>query len=249
MEAIIAALDDQQAELDDLLGGLEDADWVKPSRCSGWSVADVVLHLAQTTELAAAAGDSSFAQRLGRFMPAGARTVDEGAERAVVAERGAGAAQLLQRWRDAAAAQRRFLAESEPGRRLPWVVGELSARTLATTRLSEMWIHTADIGAAVGVALVPSDRLWHVARLAWRTLPYAFARAGAVLHGPVAVEVSGPSGVTWSWGTDGDPLTIVRGSGVEFCLVAARRLDPADTDLAVSGPDGEQVLALVRTYA
>jgi uncharacterized protein (TIGR03083 family) len=51
MEAIIAALDEQQAELDGLLVALvalDDSDWATPTRCPGWSVADVVLHLAQT---------------------------------------------------------------------------------------------------------------------------------------------------------------------------------------------------------
>jgi uncharacterized protein (TIGR03084 family) len=249
MEAIIAALDEQQAELDGLLVALDDSDWATPTRCPGWSVADVVLHLAQTSELAAATGNDSFGERFSRFMPADARTVDEGAERAVVAERGAGATQLLQRWRDAAAAQRRLFATSDSSRRLPWAIGELSARTLVTTRLSEMWIHTADIADAVGLTLVPTDRLWHIARLAWRTLPYAFARAGEELHGPIAIELTGPSGARWSFGTDGHPLTIVRGSGLEFCLVAARRLDPAKTDLSATGPDGGQVLNLVRTYA
>ena len=85
----------------------------------------------------------------------------------------------------------------------------------------------------------------------WRggTLPYAFAQAGHVLHGPVALLLTRPSGATWSLGTDDHPLTIVRGPGLEFCLVAARRLDPADTALTTSGPDGSQVLALARTYA
>ena len=253
VDPIIAALDEQRDELDGILASLDDEDWAAPTRCAGWSVADVVLHLAQTSELAAVTGDPSFGERLRRFMLNDARTVDEGAERAVVAERGANPAQLLRRWRDAEAAQRRHLrchlAGSQPKRRLPWVVGELSPRTLATTRLSEMWIHTADIAEALGIELVPADRLWHIARLAWRTLPYAFARAGHVLHGPVALELTGPSGATWSLGADDHPLTIVRGSGLEFCLVAARRLDPAETTLTTKGPDGSQVLALVRTYA
>lgn len=249
MELIIAALDEQQAELDGLLAGLEDSDWAIPTRCTGWSVADVVLHLAQTSELAAATGNDSFGERLDRFMRSDACTVDEGAGRAVAAERGASATQLRWRWREAAAAQRRLFAASEASRRLPWVINEISARTLATARLAEMWIHTADIADALGVTVVPTDRLWHIARLAWRTVPYAFARAGAVLHGPVAVELAGPSGAIWSWGTQDHPLTIVRGSGVEFCLVAARRLDPTDTKLTATGPDGNLVLALVRTYA
>jgi uncharacterized protein (TIGR03084 family) len=249
MEAIIAALDEQQAELDGLLAALDDSDWLTPTRCPGWSVADVVLHLAQTSELAAATGNDSFGKRFSEFMPADARTVDEGAERAVVAERGAGTTQLLQRWRAAATAQRQLFAASDPSRRLPWVIGELPARTLLTTRLSELWIHTADIADAVGITLVPTDRLWHIARLAWRTLPYAFARAGEVLHGPIAVELTGPSGARWSFGANDHPLTIVRGSGLEFCLVAARRLDPAKTQLTATGSDAGQVLKLARTYA
>jgi uncharacterized protein (TIGR03084 family) len=249
MEAIIAALDEQQTETDGILAGLDEGDWARPTRCPGWSVADVVLHLAQTSELTAATGDPSSVGQLRRFMPTDARTVDESAEAAVVAERGADVRQLRQRWRDAAAAQRRLLAGSDPHCRLPWLVGELSARTLATTRLSELWIHTGDIADALGITLVPTDRLWHIARLAWRMLPYAFARAGGALHGPVALELTGPSGANWSFGTDDRPLTIVRGSGVDFCLVAARRLDPAETGLMAIGPDGSQVLALVRTYA
>src|ERR1035438_2539352 len=52
--------------------------------------------------------------------------------------------------------------------RVPWVAGNLSARTLATTRLSETWIHTQDIADAIGVDLVPSDRLKLTSRPAWR---------------------------------------------------------------------------------
>lgn len=249
VEAVVAALDEQQAELEGLLAGLDDLDWTRPSRCPGWSVADVLLHLAQTSELAAAGGDDSFGERFTQFMPTGTRTVDDGAEQAVVAQRGAPGPQLLQRWRAAAMAQRNLLAGSDPARRLPWVIGELPARTLATTRLSEMWIHTGDIAHALGVTLVPTDRLWHIARLAWRTLPYAFARAGATLQGPVAAELTGPSGVIWSFGAEDQPLTTVRGPGLEFCLVAARRLDPAESTLTATGPDADQVLALLRTYA
>ena len=54
--------------------------------------------------------------------------------------------------------------------RVTWVAGELSARSLATTRLAETWIHTGDVADALGVSLVPTDRLRQIARLAWRTL-------------------------------------------------------------------------------
>ena len=38
--------------MDGLLAELDDDGWARPSACEGWSVADVVLHLAQTNEMA-----------------------------------------------------------------------------------------------------------------------------------------------------------------------------------------------------
>ena len=130
-------------------------------------------------------------------------------------------------------------------------------RTMATTRLAENWIHTGDIADAVRAtaAVVPGDRLRHVARLAWRTLPYAFTRAGRTLHGPVAFDLVGPSGDPWRFGLDDDagddrrPVTTISGPGVDLCLVAARRVDPAATSLRGEGPDVDAVLEPVRTYA
>jgi hypothetical protein len=96
---------------------------------------------------------------------------------------------------------------------------------------------------------VPTERLRHIARLAWRTLPYAFARAGRTLVGPVALELRSPSGETWEFHPEGDATTVIRGDGAQWCLVAARRMLAADTDLRADGPDGAAVLDLVRTYA
>ena len=125
----------------------------------------------------------------------------------------------------------------------------MAARTLATTRLAETWIHTGDVASGFGISLVPSERLVHVARLAWRTLPYAFARDGRDPPGPVAFELVGPSGDRWDFGTDADAPTTIRGPGVDLCLVASRRVTPEETALTGTGPDAEAVLELVRTWA
>ena len=133
--------------------------------------------------------------------------------------------------------------------RVTWVSGKLSLQTLAATRLSECWIHTGDIASALGVELQPTDRLRHIARLAWRTLPYAFERAGLQMSGPVALDLTGPSGEQWRFDPDAAALTTIRGSAAEFCDVAARRVAPDATDLVGDGPDAAAVLRLVRTYA
>ena len=142
-----------------------------------------------------------------------------------------------------------ILSDMDLSSRVPWVAGDLSARTLATTRLAETWIHTGDIADALGVDLEPTDRLRLIARLAWRTLPYAFASSGLTMSGPVAFRLVGPSGEAWEFLPDEPAVTTIRGPAVDLCAVAARRLDPAATALAGEGPDAGDVLALVRTYA
>lgn len=253
MREITGALAEQHAELRTLLDGLGPAQWNAPTRCPGWSVADVVLHLAQTDEIAL----GSLRGRMPAAMaevgwPTSAEDppadVDEAAARAVARQRGSDPGEVARRWVRAADAQCAEFAAADPRRRVPWVNGDLPVRTLATTRLAETWIHTGDVAAAVGIEMQPSARLWHIARLAWRTLPYAFARSGRSLSGPVALELLAPDGSTWSF-IDGDPVTVVRGSAESFCQVAARRLPGPGSGLDATGADAVAVLELVRTFA
>jgi uncharacterized protein (TIGR03084 family) len=235
----------QHAELAALVGGLDDAGWSRPSRCAGWNVRDVLLHLAQTDE-------GALASLEGRFPPVTGSAewvdVDDAAGRMVEADRGATGAEVLERWTTATALLRAAFATVDPSARVPWVVGLLSARTLAATRLSECWIHTGDIAHGLGVRVEPTDRLRHVARLAWRTLPYAFERAGRPAPGPVELRLTGPGGDEWVWG-EGAP-TVVTGTAEELCLVAGQRLAASEaTTLRAEGPDARAVLELVRTFA
>jgi uncharacterized protein (TIGR03084 family) len=248
METIVRALTEQHRELDDVLSGLGADGWATPSRCPGWTIADVVLHLAQTDELAAISAQA----RLEEVSPDWAATggdVDDFAGVAVEQDRGASGAEIYQRWRAAAGSVRTLLAAADPATKMRWVVGYLPARTLATTRLSEAWIHTGDVLEPLGVPQPATDRLWHIARLAWRTLPYAFTRESRALAGPVAVELTAPDGSAWEFGVDASAATTIRGTALEFCLVAGQRLDASESGLTASGPDAERALALVRTFA
>jgi uncharacterized protein (TIGR03084 family) len=239
------------AELDGTVAGLDDAGWQAPSACEGWSVSDVLLHLAQTNEMAVASLEDRFPEFVARLAEGAAPTadVDEAAAVIVERERGAPGPEVLARWREGVAALQSGLADGDPHRRVTWVAGQLTTRTLATTRLAETWIHTGDIGAAFDDPPSASDRLWHIARLAWRTLPYAFARDGRELSGPVAFELRAPGGDDWTFAPNGEAATRVRGDALDLCLVAARRRAPADTGLAAEGPDADAVLELVRTFA
>ncbi|MEQ1787185.1 MAG: maleylpyruvate isomerase family mycothiol-dependent enzyme [Acidimicrobiales bacterium] len=250
MQEIVAALAEQQDELAGLLTGLDDDRWARPSACEGWSVADVVLHLAQTNEMAAASARGrlpAVMDELTEGLPP-AQDVDDGADKMVARDRHVGAAAIHARWRRSCTDLREALLACQPGDRLLWMVGDLAARTLGTTRLAETWIHTGDVAHGLGVVLEPADRLRHVARLAWRTIPYAFSREGLEPPGPVAFALTAPSGAEWSFGEPGAP-TVIRGLGIDLCRVASRRVAPADTSLTAEGPDGDAVLSLVRTWA
>jgi len=47
---VVADLVAEQDRLEVLLGGLDEEAWSSPSAATGWTVSDVVLHLAQTEE-------------------------------------------------------------------------------------------------------------------------------------------------------------------------------------------------------
>jgi uncharacterized protein (TIGR03084 family) len=237
-------LEAEQDRLEEVLAGLPDSAWQRPSGADGWTVADVVLHLAQTEEAVAATvafGDPGVAD-----WPGHAGSVDEVMDILVRAERGT-TAETFQRWRAACQAAVTALRRADPQHPLPWVVTPLKPATLATTRLAEHWAHALDITVPLGIAYPDTARLWHVARLAHRTLPYAFGVAGEPVQ-PVCCELTAPDGTTWRFGSP-DAESSITGPAGAFCRVGARRLAPEDSGLVTRGPGGAVALRLLRTYA
>ncbi|TMR25182.1 maleylpyruvate isomerase family mycothiol-dependent enzyme [Nonomuraea turkmeniaca] len=238
--------DDLAAEyrqLDAALESLTPEQWAHPSAAAGWTVSDVVLHLAQTEE--AVTGQSITAGTA--FLPSTGTTVDGLADEMVAAERGMPPADLLARWRKAAFATPDALRAHPPGTRLSWVRTPLSPRTLATTRIAEHWAHALDITLPLGVAYPDTARLRHVAWLAHRTLQYAFAVEG-LPDAPVCCELTAPDGARWTFG-DPDAPNRITGLASEFCRVGARRLAPEQTGLTAEGPRAADALRVVRNYA
>jgi uncharacterized protein (TIGR03084 family) len=242
----VTVIDDYVAEsvrLEGILALLTEAQWLAPSGADGWSVADVVLHLALSDEgvVASAGGASPMAGA------APGDTADEWAARQVDAERAA-PAPVFSRWRQARADAVEALRAADPRAPLQWVGGPVKPATLATTRLAEYWAHGLDITGPFGIDFPDTSRLRHIAWLAHRTLPYAFSLAG---EAPCVVRCSltAPDGTTtWTFGPD-DAESEISGEAGAFCRVAARRLDPARSGLRATGPHAATALRVVRTYA
>jgi uncharacterized protein (TIGR03084 family) len=230
----------EQERLAHILSGLTDTQWLSESGARGWTVADVVLHLAQSDEgvAATAAGDGGFSR---------GADVDDWAAAMVSAERAAPPV-VFERWQRARAAALAALRSADQDQPLQWVVTQVKPATLATTRLAECWAHGLDITEPLGIDLPDTERLRNIAWLAVRTLPYARSRAG-VSAGSVRVSVTAPDGVSeWRFGPD-DAESVISGPAGAFCRVAAQRLAPAASGLTLTGPDAATALSVVRTYA
>lgn len=251
MDDILAALDDQQVELHELITPIDEAAWAKPSRCDGWSNADVLLHLAQTNEMAIGSLTDRFDEvliSLTEGLPPG-QNVDDGAALMVEHQRGGSAQDVYDRWKASVDTMMEAYWDADSHKRVQWVAGTLSVHTLATTRLAETWIHTNDISYGMGVDLPAPSRLIYISRLAWRTLPYAFMRAGRELTASVEFDLLGTNGQPWVFTPDEPATTFVRGPAAELCAVAAQRAHAGDTSLTAEGPQADEVLELVRTFA
>jgi uncharacterized protein (TIGR03084 family) len=242
----VEVFDDLEAEeerLETILAGLDDEQWLTPSAAAGWSVCDVVLHLAQTEEAVVSTAAMTSGRDRWEREPG---TLDELMDVAVAAERAAPAA-VLERWREARRAAVTHLRTADPHQPLPWAAAPLKPRALATTRLAEHWAHGLDITGPLEIDFPDTDRLRHVAWLAHRTLPYAFALAG-LEPADVGCVLTAPDGSTWEYGPS-DAASTISGSAGMFCRVGAQRVDPARSGLRTTGPHGHTALALLRNYA
>lgn len=242
---VFDALQRQTDRLDEMLGTLNADRWAADSLCPGWSVADVVLHLAQTEEGVVATIE-------GRGMPIpveGASDIDEAMEQWMRAERGAAPAEVHARWDHARKRALDALRGADPDQPLTWAAAPLRPKTLATTRLSEHWIHTMDIADPLAIDNPDTDDLEHIAWLALRSVPYAFTRAGRDDPPAVRAELTTPYGDQWTFGPD-DAECVITGPMGKLCRIAARRV-PADQarDVQARGPRSREVLELIRTYA
>jgi uncharacterized protein (TIGR03084 family) len=238
--------DDLEAEygrLDAILSELDQAAWMTESAAPGWSVCDVVLHLAQTEEyVVRTINNPALAQR-----NALDGTTDERVEHEVESERTTPDV-VYPRWQAACRASVPALRAADPDRPVAWAAWPLKPATLATTRIAEHWAHALDITEPLAVSFPDTDRLRHIAWLGHGTLPYAFGRIGEEAP-PVRCELTAPdSRSVWTFGPEDAPSRITGPAGA-FCRVGARRLPPDASGLVAAGPHAEVALRVLRNYA
>lgn len=243
---VFADLKAEGDALDSLLAALAPDDWQRLTPAPGWTIADQLVHLTDTDELAMlAAHDPDAFRAIRDDLVAQLAT---GIEPAARDRADASGPALLARWRTAQADVLGALAGHPSGTRMPWFGPDLSPAAIATGRLMELWAHGGDIADAVGVRREPTARLRHIARLGVGARDHAFGVHGLPAPAaPFRVELTGPDGDVWAFGPEGAPQTVT-GPAADFCLLATRRIHRDDTSLKATGPDADRWLDIAQAF-
>ena len=250
MQSICADLAAEHDDLDHIVGGLNDSEWLTPTPSPGWSVRDQISHLwfFDQRALMALTNPQAFAADMLWLVANGGTGASVAPGRSIEPE------ELLTRWRED---RQRLLAAAtdvDPSTRVPWYGPAMAARSFITARLMETWAHGQDIVDAMGVARIPTERLRHVAHISVRSRPFSYAVHSMVMPTvDVVVRLTGPHGEQWSWGdSDGGeraPANSVSGSALDFCLVATQRRHVSDTHVDVVGDAATEWMAIAQAFA
>ncbi len=127
--------------------------------------------------------------------------------------------------------------------------------SLLVARGFELWTHADDIRRATGrpVATPQPADVRAMSDFSVQSVPLVLPYLDDVGPvGPVRIVLTGRGGGTWDIDAAGgvDPVTLVA-DAVDYCRVAARRVDPVDLDVVIEGDPGvvTSVLAAARVFA
>lgn len=246
MTQVIDDLVKEGDEFDEILAGLDDADWGRKTPAPGWTVKHQVAHLAATFRLAALATSQpqAFNGVLKSLGPNFDANVD-GALRPYLAH---SPQELLTRWRGERAAAESALAEVPVDHVVPWLVRPLPAGVLAAAGMMELFAHGQDVADAVGVQPRRTDRIRHLVAFAVRTWDFGYLARGLTPPEPqFRFDVEAPSGARWTFGPQ-DATQSISGPAVDLCLLVTRRRHRADLDLVAQGSDADRWLDIAQAY-
>jgi len=258
MREILSDLVAEEQQLDQFLQSLSTRQWRIQTPTNGWTIQDQVSHLAHMEGFAA------------EVIAGGQERLDEEAIDDIDVWHAKGPAEgrdqrhqeVIEWWRhgraDVVDALSRMLATD----RIPWIYGDISARSFATMRLMETWANGLDIKFAMldRITPLPEDeleedeedpladttRLRHIAWLGQKSLPFAFEQADeAFPESGIRVELMGPKYAAWRFGPE-DTDQVIRGMAGDWCRIVVQRQTADQTGLKAVGPAAERALEIVR---
>jgi uncharacterized protein (TIGR03084 family) len=236
----------EQLALNEVVRDISQEQWHRATPSPGWSVADQIAHLAFFDEAAASALTDVERFRAERgVLFANAGDMDEFT---LAPLRQLPTHELLERWRLARLALHDASEGLADDARVEWFGPSMGAKSFLSARLMETWAHGTDVVDALHATRPPTDRLVHVVQLGYNTRRWSYqVRGDAAPEGEVRLELTSPSGESWTWGPDAADDT-VRGLAEEFCLVVTQRRRLEDTSLA-AGELGTHWLQRAQAFA
>jgi uncharacterized protein (TIGR03083 family) len=139
-------MDAEAARIDRFVAGLGATELEAPSGCAGWSVQDVVAHLAGGEEYNHACLDDGIGALFERLGAVGVTDMDSFNAHGVREREGRPIADVLDEWRRGCQRTRTELRHRD-GKELPTAVGPYPVRCQAFHLASELVTHGDDIGA------------------------------------------------------------------------------------------------------
>ena len=233
---LLADLDAESRELDDLVAGAED--WSMPTPAEGWTVAHQIGHLMWTDKAAILAITNPEAFMAQPLTP---DVVDRTAAEA------AALPNLLELWRDSRKALHEHLERADG--KIVWFGPPMSPASMATARIMETWAHGQDVADALGVERVPTARIRHVCHIGVRTMGFAFLLNGlAAPEAEVRVELTGPGGESWTWGPQ-DAANRVCGPALDFAFLVTQRRNRKELAIEATGPVAQEWVPIAQAFA
>jgi uncharacterized protein (TIGR03084 family) len=257
LQEVLTDLRAETAELDSVLATLEEAGWHKETPAVGWDTHDTVAHLADTNDImfdSVTGGSLDLLQAVqeaaegGGFNLRDPQAVDLFTARQVEKGRSMSWTDVYAWWQSSCARLHEMLGGLDPKEKYRWGPNMISPLSLCSARMMETWAHSLDVHEAAGVEYPDTDRIEHIAFLGVRAMPNAFALESLRPPGPIRVELTLPSGKTWTLGPDDAP-TVIRGTASDFCRVVARRdRDGSASRLQGEGPDAANAIKHGRAF-
>ncbi|MEA2024503.1 MAG: maleylpyruvate isomerase family mycothiol-dependent enzyme [Actinomycetota bacterium] len=260
MREILSDLVAEEQQLDQFLQSLSTRQWKWPTATADWTIQDQVSHLAYVERFAA----EVIAEGPARIKAEKIADLDEWYARGPAEGLGQRHQEVIEWWRhgraDVVDALSRMLATD----RIPWIYGDMSAKTFATMRLMKTWAHGLDIKGAVLGRITPlpeeeleedeedpladTPRLRHIAWLGHKMLPVSFEEAGETFPKQgIRVEVMGPKYSAWRFGSE-ETDQVIRGMAGDWCRVIVQRQDASETGMKAVGESAERGLEIARVF-
>ncbi|MGH2784297.1 MAG: maleylpyruvate isomerase family mycothiol-dependent enzyme [Actinomycetota bacterium] len=245
MKEAVAMLAAEQSDLERVLRGRPEEDWLIPTPAHGWDVRDQVSHLADTEEIAhdTSTGGPRQLNPEALSFPSPEAFTESGCDKG----RAMKGSEVLEWWVNGATKTRAVLENKDPKERIPWGLG-MSARSFVSARLMETWAHGLDVRAALKQPPNITPRLRDVAWLIFRAFPYGFSYAKREMPtGTLRMELDF-EGDRWDFGPD-TADNLITGEAGEFCRVGVQRMKLGDAKtLKAQGRLAEEALQVARAF-